>query len=111
MWYEYEGEETETFVNFHQRYPFVYYLTHNDQYSESCWDTIHANQNLDSLDYSDEEWIAYLKDAVYADALPQKLYVVSGQKDTIVEALETYGYHVEPVVDSTAKLFLLTAPE
>jgi len=111
VWYEHEGEETETFVNFHQRYPFVYYLTHNDQYSESCWDTIHANQNLDSLDYSDEEWIAYLKDAVYADALPQKLYVVSGQKDTIVEALETYGYHVEPVVDSTAKLFLLTAPE
>jgi hypothetical protein len=27
-----------------------------------------------------------------------------------VDALEDYGYSVEPIVDGTAKLFLLTSP-
>jgi hypothetical protein len=35
--------------------------------------------------------------------------VVSGQWDTVVKALEKNGYDVEPVVDGTAKMFLLTA--
>ncbi len=110
-WYNDDGEEIPTFVNFHQRYPFVYYLTHNEQYSEEVWDNIYCNQNLESLDYSKAYWITYLEENIYTDGLPEKLYVVSGQWDTIVSALEKYGYSVEPVVDTTAKLFLLTAPE
>jgi hypothetical protein len=110
-WYNDGGEEIPTFVNFHQRYPFVYYLTHNEQYSEEVWDNIYCNENLESLDYSKKDWITYLEENIYTDGLPEKLYVVSGQWDTIVSALEKYGYSVEPVVDTTAKLFLLTAPE
>jgi hypothetical protein len=109
-WYSDGGEDIPTFVNFHQRYAFVYYLTHDGQYTESTWDNIWCNENLDSLDYNDEEWIEYLEDYIYTNGLPDKIYVVSGQKDTIVDALEDYGYTVEPVVDATAKLFLLTAP-
>jgi hypothetical protein len=108
-WYSDGGEEIPTFVNYHQRYAFVYYLTHNDSYTEQTWDNVWCNENLESLDYSNAEWITYLEENVYTDGLPDKIYVVSGQHDTIVTALEKYGYSVEAVVDSTAKLFLLTA--
>jgi hypothetical protein len=110
-WYDDGGEEIPTFVNFHQRYAFVYYMTHNEKYTEDTWNNVWCNENLDSLDYNDEEWVEYLEENVYKDGLPEKIYVVSGQRDTIVNALEDYGYSVEPVVDTTAKLFLLTAPE
>ena len=66
---------------------------------------------MESLHYSDEEWITFLKTEVYPDGLPKKLYVVSGQIDTIARALENYGYTIEPQVDTTAELLLLTAPE
>lgn len=106
-WYADDGNEVPTFVNFHQRYPFVYYFTHNDRYSEADWDNVYCNLNLDSLSYSDELWIEYLKRDVYTGEIPQRLYVVSGQRDTVVNALESIGYTVTPVVDTTAKLFLL----
>lgn len=111
VWYEDKGYEIPTYVNFHQRYPYVYYLTHNEAYDESKWENIYCSQNLDSLSYSNEEWMEFLTTEVYPDGLPERLYVVSGQYDTIVRFLEDYGYHVEPVVDTTAKLFLLTAPD
>ena len=37
--------------------------------------------------------------------------MVSGQVDTIARALENYGYTIEELVDTTAELLLLTAPE
>lgn len=106
-WYDEAGEEVPTFVNFHQRYAFVYYMTHDEQYQESDWNYLHCSQNLDSLSYSNEEWIAYLEETVYPQGIPEKLYVVSGQHDTIVWALESIGYETTPVVDTTAKLFCL----
>jgi hypothetical protein len=108
QWYSDEGYEIPTFVNYHQRYSFVYYMTHNESYSETMWDNVWCNENLDSLDYSDEEWIDYLEKDVYPEGIPDRLYVVSGQYDTIVVALESYGYSVEPIVDTTAKMYLLT---
>lgn len=110
-WYEEEGYEIPTFVNFHQRYPFVYYFTHDKEFSEDKWDNVYCSQNLESLNYSDEEWIEYLKTEVYPERLPEKMYFVSGQVDTLARALENYGYTVEPQVDTTAELLLLTAPE
>lgn len=110
-WYDEEGYKIPTYVNFHQRYPFVYYLTLDEEYDEQKWEHIYCSQNLESLDYSDEEWLEFLQTEVYPDGLPKKLYVVSGQLDTIASALQDYGYQVEPVVDTTAKLFLLTAPD
>jgi uncharacterized membrane protein len=108
QWYSDEGYEIPTFVNYHQRYSFVYYMTHNESYSETMWDNVWCNENLDSLDYSDEEWIDYLEKDVYPEGIPDRLYVISGQYDTIVVALESYGYSVEPIVDTTAKMYLLT---
>lgn len=110
-WYEQEGYEIPTYVNFHQRYPFVYYFTHDEEYSEDKWENIYCSQNLESLSYSDKEWIDFLENEVYPEGLPKQLYVISGQVDTIARALESYGYMIEPQVDTTAELLLLTAPE
>ena len=109
-WYQDEGYEVPTFVNYHLRYAFVYYLTHSEQYTESDWDKLYTSQNLDTMKFQNDQWIEYLNNTVYPDGIPKKLYVVSGQRDTIVNALESIGYQVESVVDTTAKLFLLTAP-
>lgn len=106
-WYEDEGNEMPTFVNFHQRYGFVYYMTHHKGYIESDWNQLHCSMNLESLGYDNEQWIAYLNEEVYPEGIPEKLYVVSGQHDTLVNALESVGYETTAVVDTTAKLFLL----
>ena len=110
-WYEREGYQIPTYVNFHQRYPFVYYFTHDDAYTEDKWEHVYCSQNLESLSYTAEEWIEFLQTEVYPNGLPEKLYVVSGQVDTIARALENYGYTIEELVDTTAELLLLTAPE
>lgn len=110
-WYEEECYKVPTFVNFHQRYAFMYYYTHNEAYKEECWEHLISNQNLESLSFNNEEWISYLETEVYQEGLPEQLYVVSGQHDTIVNALESIGYTVDPIVDTTTKMFLLTAPE
>ena len=111
VWYDEGGYEIPTFVNYHLRYAFIYYFTHETDYEESKWQYLYTCQNLDTMSFNNEQWIEYLENTVYPEGLPQKLYVVSGQKDTVVNALESVGYKVEPVVDTTAKLFLLTAPE
>ena len=110
VWYEESGYEVPTYVNFHQRYPFVYYFTHDKEYTESQWENVYCSQNLDSLRYSNKQWVEFLETDVYQQGLPDELYVVSGQRDTIVIALESIGYNVEPVVDTTAKMYKLTAP-
>ena len=110
VWYEQGGYEVPTYVNFHQRYPFIYYFTHDKEYNDSQWNNLYCSQNLESLGYSTEQWKDFLETEVYPQGLPSELYVVSGQRDTIVLALEKLGYTVEPVVDTTAKMFRLTAP-
>lgn len=110
-WYEQKGYEIPTYVNFHQRYPFVYYFTHDEAFSEDKWDNVYCSQNLESLNYSPSEWVKFLETEVYPDGLPKQLYVVSGQVDTIARALESYGYTMEEQVDTTAELILLTAPK
>lgn len=106
-WHEENGEEVLTFINFHQRYAFVYYLTHDSQYQESDWNQIYCNETLETLSYNNEQWIDFLKKEVYTDNLPQQLYVVSAQHDTVVRALESIGYQAIPVIDGTAKLYLM----
>jgi hypothetical protein len=111
VWYNDGGEDIPTFVNYHLRYAFVYYLTHNEEYSEDAWNNVWCDENLEALDYSSDEWMVYLRENVYPDGIPDKMYIVSGQLDLSVKALQDYGYNVEPVVDSTAKMYLVTAPE
>lgn len=106
-WYDNEGVETPTFVNFHQRYAFIYHMTHEKRYSEKSWEHLYCALDVETQDYNDEEWVEYLKEKVYPDGIPDKLYIVSGQHDMAVNALESIGYQATPIVDTTAKLFLL----
>ncbi|MGL5258815.1 MAG: glycosyltransferase family 39 protein [Lachnospiraceae bacterium] len=107
MWEEEKLYEIPTFVNFHQRYAFMYYFSNAKTRNETWWNNLVTNLNLNSLSYTEEEWITYLEQEVYKEGIPDKLYIVSGQKDTIILALESYGYIATPVIDSTAKLYLL----
>jgi hypothetical protein len=107
-WYADDGYETPTLLDFHQRYGFVYYFTHNDQYDESKWENIVYNDKVETYSANDTQtWKEYLN-SVYTDGIPDEIYVVTGQWNTLVDTFVELGYNVEPVVDTTAELYLMT---
>jgi hypothetical protein len=107
-WYDNEGYEIPTLLDFHQRYGFVYYFTHNNQYDETKWDNIVYNDEVETYSANDTQtWEDYLY-SVYPDGIPAEIYVVTGQWNTLVDTFVELGYNVEPVVDTTAELYLMT---
>lgn len=107
-WYANDGYETPTMLDFHQRYGFVYYFTHNDKYDESQWDNIIYNDKVETYSENDTQvWKEYLYQ-VYGDEIPDELYLVTGQWNAFVDAFVELGYEVKPVVDTTAKLYKMT---
>jgi hypothetical protein len=108
IWYDDDGYEIPTLLDFHQRYSFVYYFTHNDQYDESKWENIEYNDKIDTYTEDDTAiWKEYLN-SVYTDGIPDEIYVVTGQWNTLVDTFVELGYNVEPIVDTTAELYLMT---
>lgn len=108
QWYADDGYDTPTLLDFHQRYAFVYYFTHNGQYDEAQWENIVYNDVVETYSTNDPEvWKQYLH-SVYGDRLPDELYLVTGQWNAFVDTFEELGYHVEAVVDGTAKLYKMT---
>lgn len=103
-WYGEKGYELPTFLDFHQRYGFVYYFTHNTNYEESQWEKIYANMELETYNASTEEYIALLN-KVYGKALPDELLIVTGQWNDLMDAVEELGYQVDAIVDINAKLY------
>jgi hypothetical protein len=59
-----------------------------------------------SLADDEQVWKEYLN-SVYGDELPSEIYVVTGQWNTLVDTFVELGYSVEPVVDTTAELYLM----
>jgi hypothetical protein len=107
-WYANDGYETPTLLDFHQKYGFVYYFTHNDQYDESKWENIVYNDIVETYSANDTQtWMEYLN-SVYTDGIPDEIYVVTGQWNTLVDTFVELGYNVEPIVDTTAELYLMT---
>lgn len=107
-WYAHEGYETPTMLDFHQRYAFVYYFTHDDKYEESQWENIVYNDQVETYSENDIQiWKEYLYQ-VYGSELPDEIYLVTGQWNTFVDTFASLGYEVEPVVDTTAKLYKMT---
>ena len=107
-WYANDGYETPTMLDFHQRYGFVYYFTHDDKYDESQWENIVYNDQVETYSENDTQvWSEYLHQ-VYGDEIPDELYLVTGQWNAFVDAFVELGYEVEPVVDTTAKLYKMT---
>ena len=53
-----------------------------------------------------KQWKEYL-DREYQGKIPQQLFVVTGQWNGLVDTFVELGYHVEAVVDTTAKLYYM----
>lgn len=107
-WYANDGYETPTLLDFHQRYAFVYYFTHDDKYDVSQWDNILYNDEVETYSTGDTAvWEAYLY-KVYDGRLPDELYLVTGQWNAFVDTFAELGYAVDPVVDINAKLYRMT---
>ncbi len=104
-WYGEEGYNVPTLLDFHQRYAFVYYFTHNEQYDEQLWEKIKWNEEIET--YSTNLagiWQKYIYE-IYGGELPDELYLVTGQYNVFVKAFEEFGYDVTAEVDTTAKLY------
>ncbi|MDE6364264.1 MAG: glycosyltransferase family 39 protein [Lachnospiraceae bacterium] len=107
-WYARDGYEIPTMLDFHQRYGFVYYFTHDAQYTESQWEKIVYNDEVETYAATDTQtWKAYLE-KVYRHQLPDELYLVTGQWNAFVDTFIELGYEVEPIVDINAKLYYMT---
>ena len=107
-WYAQDGYQLPTLLDYHQRYGFTYYFTHNAEYDESQWENIRYNDVVETFSARGTQvWKDYL-DTVYSGDVPDELYLVTGQWNDFVDAFVELGYEVEPVVDTTAKLYRLT---
>lgn len=104
-WYALEGYNTPTILDFHQRYAFVYYFTHDERYDEAQWENIVYNDEIESYSHNrSDTWQEYIL-KVYGDELPDEVYLVTGQWNAFCKAFEHLGYTAEPVVDTTAKMY------
>ncbi|MDE5697175.1 MAG: glycosyltransferase family 39 protein [Lachnospiraceae bacterium] len=107
-WYGRDGYKVPTLLDYHQRYGFTYYFTHDEQYDEQQWENIIYNDEVETYSASGTQvWKDYL-DEVYRGQIPDELYLVTGQWNDFVDAFEELGYEVEPMVDTTAKLYHMT---
>ncbi|MBD5470188.1 MAG: glycosyltransferase family 39 protein [Lachnospiraceae bacterium] len=104
-WYDLDGYETPTILDFHQRYAFVYYFTHDARYDEAQWENIVYNDEIETYSHNRSEPFQEYIRKVYDDELPDEVYLVTGQWNAFCKAFEHLGYTVEPVVDTTAKLY------
>ncbi len=110
-WYARDGYEVPTLLDFHQRYGFVYYFTHDAQYEESQWEQILYNDEVETYAATDTQiWKTYLE-KVYDSQMPDALYLVTGQWNAFVDTFVELGYKVEPIVDINAKLYYLKRDE
>ena len=54
-WYARDGYEVPTMLDFHQRYGFVYYFTHDAQYAESQWEKLRYNDEVETYAATDTQ--------------------------------------------------------
>ncbi|MCD8039695.1 MAG: glycosyltransferase family 39 protein [Lachnospiraceae bacterium] len=111
QWYELEGYDTPTILDFHQRYAFVYYFTHDGRYDETQWENIVYNDELETYSHNKSEtWQEYIL-KIYDGELPDEVYLVTNEWNAFCRAFEHLGYTAEPVVDTTAKLYHMVKAE
>lgn len=104
-WYALDGYNTPTILDFHQRYAFVYYFTHDVRYDASQWENIVYNDEIETYSNNRSDPFEEYIQNTYNNELPDEVYLVTGQWNAFCKAFEHLGYTVEPVVDTTAKLY------
>lgn len=107
-WYDKECSNELTLVDFKQRLTFLYYLQENDAYDSEYLDSVYFNLLEESVEYSIEEWIAYIDESMGIENLPKKFYLSTGYYNNLVQALEQLGYHAEDLIDTTTEFYLLS---
>ena len=106
-WYEQEGYHSFTYVCFGENVSFEYYLTHNDNYKEEYKDNIYmefGDEITDTREKEYEEYIAIITEQC-GGTMPDELYISTGNRFAIVEALEAAGYTSEIVYQTNTTLF------
>ena len=107
LWYQLEGYEVFTYVCFGENVNFEYYLTHNDSYREEYKDHIYmetGDEISDTEEKTPQEYIEIIR-AECGGVMPEEIYVSTGNRFVIADALEMYGYTSEIVYQTNATLY------
>lgn len=102
LWYEREGYENFTYVCFGENVSFEYYLTHNENFKEEYKDNIYME--IWTVEKTEEEYLAFIKEQCGGE-MPEELYVSTGNKFEVIEALEHVGYTAEILYQTNTTLY------
>ena len=75
------------------------------RYDDTQWENIHYNDEVETYSNNRSEPFREYIQKIYDNQLPDEVYLVTGQWNAFCKAFEHLGYTVEPVVDTTAKLY------
>ncbi len=106
VWYEQEGYNTFTYVCFGENVSFEYYLSHNEKFKEEYRDNLYmeyGDEVTDTSEKSKEEYVALVKE-LCGGQLPDEMYVSTGNRFVIIEAMKQEGYEVEIVYQTNTTL-------
>lgn len=107
-WYDHNCKEELTFVDYKQRITFTYYLEQNKEFDSSYWDNLYVNMNMESTQYTVEEWEEYLVNEVWGEGMPDRLYISTGYYNNLIIAMESLGYQAETALSTTTDFYYLT---
>lgn len=104
FWYEREGYQVPTVVNWDQTPSFTYYYERTQGYDEQYEGNIH--RQLGEPKYNEEETRAYL-DRTFPEGMPEELYYIIGDRysTSMLDILEEAGYHVEEIFKTTSGVY------
>lgn len=106
-WYERKGYDTFTYVCFGENVSFEYYLTHNENFKEEYKDHIYmefGDEVTNTREKSTEEYLEIIKKEC-GGALPEEMYISTGNRFAVVEAMEAAGYQAEIVYQTNTTLY------
>lgn len=106
-WYEVEGYEKDTFLDYTVKYSFTYYLTHDKRYDEGKWNKIVWNEDVATSELNNKEYWAEYMEKTYNGKLPDEMYVVTHAWNSLMDYFKESGYEIETVEHYTADMYLV----
>ena len=64
--------------------------------------------NMESTQYTVEEWEEYLVNEVWGEGMPDRLYISTGYYNNLIIAMESLGYQAETALSTTTDFYYLT---
>ena len=106
MWKK-QRTEAFTYVCFGENVSFEYYLTHHANFKEEYKDRIYmefGDEITDTSEKRPEEYIKIIEEKC-GGALPDEIYVSTGNRYAVVGALEAAGYSYEIIYQTNTILY------